>query len=113
MNRRQFIATLTGAAAAAALAPLAKLTPVEQAAWLSEELHVGDVITIEGVFATNPVTGKTIAGHLQEFIITATVSSDNSTDEVSIYPMLANGGSDKVDRKRILPCLKTSYTDKI
>lgn len=68
MNRREFLAALGATAAAVALngVPLADFPEGAPLA-----LMVGDVITIDGVYAINPMTRKATP-YLQQFVITAT-----------------------------------------
>ena len=56
-------------------------------------LNVGDVFTINGVYAVNPKNRQS-TGSLQNFLVTATANSDsggNST--ISIYPAITTSGA--------------------
>lgn len=97
MNRRQFIATLSAAAAATALAPLENLAPIEREAWLNEVLLAGDVFTIEGIYSRNPITGQATT-FLQNFIITNVVSDDT----IDLHPSLPDGAR-RMHRRHVMP----------
>jgi hypothetical protein len=64
----------------------------------SAVLKAGDVITIAGVYAVNPVpgegtTGKTVMPYLQQFVVNADVSSDGSGNAtLSISPAIITSG---------------------
>lgn len=90
MNRREFLASLGVAAVAVSLngIPLAQQS-------IEDELHVGDIFTVEGYYAFNPITRKATP-HLQQLIVTAI-----HTDRVDCSPKLRNGRSLK--RKDIQP----------
>jgi hypothetical protein len=86
MNRREFIKALGLSAAAVAFVPGAAAEPTyaSAGAGLDEVLHIGDVFTIEGRYAVNPITRQ--ATHvLQRFIVTS-VSSDRA--ELEFHPSL-------------------------
>lgn len=74
MSRRAFLGSLGAGAAALAFGgislPAAGTT--DAAAVLEQTLQVGDVFTIAGRYALNPIT-RTPSAHLQEFVITAIV----------------------------------------
>ncbi len=61
-------------------------------------LTAGDVFTIAGVYAVNPVpgegtTGKTVMDYLQQFTVTAAASSDGSGDAtLTISPAIITSG---------------------
>lgn len=56
-------------------------------------LNKGDVFTIAGVFAVNPIT-KQSTGALQQFVVTSAFSSDASGNgSVGIYPSIVTSGS--------------------
>jgi P22 coat protein - gene protein 5 len=55
-------------------------------------LGVGDVFTIAGVYAVNPQSHQTVAGVLQQFVVTAAVTSDGSGNAaISISPSITTG----------------------
>lgn len=89
MNRREFLKTLGLTAAAVSFAPsaLTETAPVAADAGLDELLRVGDVFTIEGRYALNPIT-RTTTNVLQKFIVTS-VSSDRA--ELGFHPTLKGG----------------------
>lgn len=99
MNRRSFLALLASGVAGAALDPERLLwTPGARTIFVppadgwtregrilvSEPFTRGDIFTIEGVFATNPVTGRQTK-HLQRFVVTADVNGPTITVE-KIHP---------------------------
>jgi len=88
MNRRDFVKALGLGAAAVAFGPAIASSAVEAVStgWASTELAIGDIFTIAGVHAVNPVTRQTTA-HLQQFVITAIVGSD-----ISISPSVTSVG---------------------
>lgn len=94
MNRRDFVKALLGTAAAAVVLPqIERLLPMQLApTWVqgAESLTVGDVFTIEGVYAVQPIT-KSPTAFLQRFIIASDVTSDDYT-EPSIYPRIIAEG---------------------
>lgn len=56
-------------------------------------LNVGDVITIAGVYAVNPLTRQT-TGVLRNFVVTAAVNSDGSGNAtIPIYPAITISGA--------------------
>lgn len=82
MNRRTFLRWIAGTAAGVALAPALDL---DRLLWEPEKktifipappkvavFQVGDIITIEGQYAINPMTGQYTA-HSQQFVVTADV----------------------------------------
>lgn len=97
MNRRAFLATLTAAAAGLALDPEQLLwRPGAKTIFLpsarptictSQQLIIGDVFTISGVYAVNPLTLQW-TGRLQQFVITfdATAGSDVPITNISPIP---------------------------
>jgi len=97
MNRRVFLARLgfgTIAAAAAVCAfdvekllwnPADKTIFVPEPRIVAPQLVAGDVFTIEGCYATNPITGKATK-YLQQFVVAADVQSDSSI--VNISPLI-------------------------
>ena len=64
----------------------------------SAVLKEGDVITIAGVFAVNPVpgegaTGKTVLDYLQQFVVTADATSDGTGNaSITISPAIITSG---------------------
>ena len=60
--------------------------------WTSTTLKVGDIFTLDGVFAVNPVTKATL-GDLQQFVVTAEVSDTAGAITVSISPSIVGPGS--------------------
>ncbi len=92
MNRRDFIKALGFGAAAvtfgSALASSANtlITPEWVATEATTSLAVGDIFTIAGVHAVNPITRQSTA-HLQQFVITAVVG-----DDISISPSVTSVG---------------------
>lgn len=59
----------------------------------AQRLAAGDVITIAGVFAVNPETRQS-TGALQQFVVTANVSSDGAGNAtIPISPAIIAGGS--------------------
>jgi len=86
-TRRDFLKTLGLAAAAVsfgAALPAEAGGPVPDAAALDEVLRVGDVFTIAGRYAVNPITRKT-TDVLQQFIVTS-VDVDRAT--LGFHPRL-------------------------
>lgn len=82
LARRGFLKLLGSAAVALTLSRtlpgIAGETPtVPEPKSFEYALRKGDIITIEGRYAVNPVTRKT-TGHLQNFIIVDEVSDDGS-----------------------------------
>ena len=56
-------------------------------------LNVGDVFTVAGVFAVNPKNRQS-TGQLQNFVVTATASSDGSGNStIGIYPAITTSGA--------------------
>ncbi len=93
MNRRGFIKALFGAAAAVAILPRFEgLAPLDTPRWLKdaavESLTTGDLFTIEGVYAVNPLTYQPTT-MLQQFVITADVTSDSDAE---IWPTMRVDG---------------------
>jgi hypothetical protein len=61
----------------------------------SARLKKGDIFTIDGVYAVNPVSGDTLPD-LQQFVVTADVSSDGSGNlTVAISPSIVATGARK------------------
>lgn len=61
----------------------------------ASRLKAGDVFTIAGVYAVNPVSGDTLSS-LQQFVVTADVSSDGSGNAtIPIYPAITATGASK------------------
>ncbi len=59
----------------------------------AQRLNKGDVFTIAGVFAVNPLTRQT-TGVLQNFLVTANTSSDGSGNmTIPIYPAIVTSGA--------------------
>lgn len=90
MNRRSFIGRVIGAALAVALSRLlpgiAADPPVVPPAPVVELLSRGDIITIDGVYATHPTSGETLP-YLQTFIV---VEDAITTEEpLALHPPFA------------------------
>ncbi len=98
MNRRDFIKTLGVGAAAVAFGPAIASSVVDAVStgWGSTELAVGDIFTIAGVHAVNPITRQATA-HLQQFVITAVVG-----ENISISPATTSIGT-TISPSRITP----------
>lgn len=61
----------------------------------ASRLKKGDVFTIAGVYAVNPVS-KNSTGNLQQFVVTADFSSDGTgAGTISIYPAITPTGAQK------------------
>lgn len=107
MNRRSFLKWLGGTAAGVAAAhtlDLDKLlwVPGEKTifippppvgeTWLSTALHLqkGDLFTIEGIYALNPLTYQD-SGVLQQFVITDDVGPGGITANVMWPPIIEEG----------------------
>lgn len=75
MNRRAFLAALGLTAASVTLNgwPWPAPADLSQPVFASEFLKVGDVFTIAGRYALNPITRKPTS-HLQQFVVTASVT---------------------------------------
>lgn len=90
LTRRAFLGALAGVAAAALVGvKVATEAPpsVEAEGWSGgASLEVGDIFTIEGVHAVNPVTGTRTA-LLQQFVVTAT-TDDRATAILSAIPRI-------------------------
>lgn len=94
MNRRAFVKALLGATAAATvLSKVEWLADAQLPRWArsaaAEALTLGDVFSIQGVYAVNPVTYQ-VTEHLQKFVITADVTNDDS--EPSMWPHVITTG---------------------
>lgn len=105
MNRRVFLSTLAAVVAGAALDPERLLwrpgaktiflpSPKEvgqftHTAIAGDALRVGDVITIDGVYAVNPKTGITTA-YSQMFVIRNTSTAEGYV-ELSFNPPVTHG----------------------
>ncbi len=87
MNRRQFLKALGVSAAAVQFGGGLSAPTIETPAWDALALHAGDVFTIAGKYAVNPVTGSETA-FLQHFIVTHTVTADDADAEISIHPAI-------------------------
>lgn len=61
------------------------VTTIETAGWGSDTLTRGDIITIGGVFARNPITGRATP-HLQQFIVTADVAAGKPLQIEQLHP---------------------------
>lgn len=76
--------------------PYADTTSLVTDGWTAaaaQRLNVGDVFTIAGVFAVNPVT-KQSTNQLQQFVVTANASSDVSGNLTAIIsPAIIAGGA--------------------
>lgn len=70
-------------------------TQIVSSGWTASaasRLKKGDIITITGVYAVNPVSGATLAD-LRQFTVTADVSSDGSGNAtIPVYPALISSG---------------------
>jgi hypothetical protein len=75
LTRRDLFRRLAGAAVAATVAPavVEAAKPALVDACSSASMKVGDVFTIAGKYAMNPITGKA-TGHLQQFVVRAEVT---------------------------------------
>lgn len=102
ITRRAFLGSLGVGAAAVAFggvslpASVGTLTveaSTEAAVAFGETLRVGDIFTIAGRYAFNPVTRKPTK-HLQSFMVTAIVG-----DDVSVTPFIAR----PVKRADVMP----------
>ncbi len=104
MNRRGFIGTLAGFAAACMLDPERALwkpgaktisipKPVIPATWGSMriEFNVGDEITIEGRYRVNPITRLPMKD-LQRFVIIQTVAAQSRVDCLPVFPHIIPAG---------------------
>lgn len=100
MNRRAFLATLASAAAGIALDPERALwvpgrkrifLPAQPPSlWSPVALHAGDIFTIAGVYAVNPITQRNLDG-LQNFVIT-TNSRSGRIDPSLLMPRMVSDG---------------------
>lgn len=100
MNRRAFLASLGIGAAAIALDPeLLLWKPGARSIFLptpapslvtSVGLTIGDVFTIDGLYAINPVTGRG-TGYLQNYIITATTEAGEISPAI-VCPRIVTSG---------------------
>lgn len=70
MKRRKFIKSLGVAAGAVALGGVSALAGAPSTPSLDAALQLGDVFTIDGYFAFNPITQKATK-HLQQFVVTS------------------------------------------
>lgn len=101
MHRRGFLSLLGSAAVGLALDPeqllwrpgqkTIFLPPAKPSLWSSMALQIGDVFTIDGVYAVNPVTYRPI-GYLQNFVITANANS-GPIDRGLVYPPMVFDGA--------------------
>lgn len=58
-------------------------------------LNKGDIFTVDGVYAVNPVSGVS-TGYLRQFVVTANFSSDaNGDGSISVFPALVSTGAGK------------------
>ena len=105
MNRRTFLRVLgagVGGAAVAAVDPdLLRWVPGARTyfdiqrpsgLWVSEALNRGDLFTIEGVYAMNPVTMRQTP-HLQYFTVTTDVVGQSALPRDVVYPSLRTRGA--------------------
>ena len=60
--------------------------------WTVMTFKRGDIFTIEGRYALNPVTGKVIPGQLQSFIVTEDVHADRPDVELPYWPRFTRNG---------------------
>lgn len=92
MNRRSFLKALGLGTLGAAVAPYAFSIPQATApigtttitATTAATFRAGDVITIAGRYALNPVTLKELP-YLRQFVITADVTSDMASVPITPY----------------------------
>ena len=97
LTRRGFIVRLGAAAIALAIArhlpgiasPPLTITPPE-GVYAGESFQRGDMFTLEGRYAMNPITQKP-TGVLQRFVVTADVTAGPVPEEL-IYPRLMTSG---------------------
>ena len=72
----------------------ASLTTKGWTAAAALRLNVGNVFTIDGVYATNPQNQGVTAGYLQQFTVTAAFSSiADGTGTISISPAIVTSGA--------------------
>jgi hypothetical protein len=97
VTRRAFVGGLLGVVAtlcaspALEAAPAASTVPVEPAGY-GEAFMVGDVFTIEGRYAVNPITQRS-TGVLQRFVVTETSTAGKLAAEPwRVYPRLIDAG---------------------
>lgn len=100
LNRRGFIGALAAAAAGLAIDPERLLwTPSAKriflpspapSLWSSTSLAVGDIFTIQGIYAKNPATGRN-TGVPAHFVITANVTSGD-IDPAHLCPQMVFDG---------------------
>jgi hypothetical protein len=89
MDRRHFLKALVAVPAFAALAPSeiwSKVAPEGPiTGWAAgQTLHAGDILTIDGAYAVNPIT-RTPTEYIQQFVVTATTRAG---DIAPIHPHL-------------------------
>lgn len=88
MKRRDFLKTLGVAAGAVAFGGVTSFdTPAAADAFLEEAFQVGDVFTIDGYCAFNPLTRERTT-YLQTFVVTAIAESGDVTADISFSPYL-------------------------
>lgn len=98
ISRRGFLTAVAGLVAAPALLEAAPETldiyreggDAAAFSWNEQTLQKGDIFTIEGVYALNPLTYQATA-HLQQFVVTADVSGVSVPIE-AIYPRMLQRG---------------------
>ena len=106
MNRRAFLQTLAAAVAGATLDPERLLwrpgaksifLPPPPSLLAPTELLRGDLFTIEGVYAINPMTYAPIE-RLQQFVITADITAGTPVDRCMSPHIVADGPYRNVNR---------------
>lgn len=99
LTRRSFLAGTVGAAVFAltgAVKAGAEVAPEVQA-WLDAPMQVGDIFTVDGVFAMSPITFKN-TDYLQQFVVTDVLEDGTikmhpraTFDPGRIRPLVAHG----------------------
>lgn len=103
MNRRAFIKAVGATAAATTVFGLPSLpsapcaAPTVTSGWTSGTFHAGDVFTIAGQYAINPLTGAPTS-YLQQFMVTDTVTADSPDTDVQIHPRIIVGPTVKAQK---------------
>lgn len=100
MDRRGFLSLLTAGAAGLVIDPdlllwrkgakLISLPPTAPSVWAPRAMTVGDIFSIQGIFAVNPVTGED-TGYSQLFTIVADVTGGDVSTDV-IVPRIVTSG---------------------
>jgi hypothetical protein len=68
----------------------------------SNDVHVGDVFTISGVYAVNPMTGKS-TGALMQFVVTAQTDDVAGDMTIPISPTIVYGATNPYSNVSALP----------